>query len=162
MKETIEEKKASRPRFKVAKSYGLLVFRDIINADGRGEIQYLIVRPSYGGKTGVENPNPYFIPKGKKNGDETNEEAAIRGVFEETGIRARIVASLDTVRYRNGRKEIVLFLAKLSGGIVCDDGRCLNHAWENDDVRFVPSDEAKKKLRQEFVAAIESADSMLK
>lgn len=144
---------------RVPRSYGLLVFRIVPFSSGGREIQYLIARPSIGG-TG-ENKNPWYLPKGKKNGSETPRETAIREVYEETGIKARIISQLGLVKYKNGRKEVAIYLAKYTGGIVEEDGSCLKHDWENDDVRFVNSFDAKKMLREEFRGMIDLAEKVI-
>jgi 8-oxo-dGTP diphosphatase len=51
----------------------------------------------------------WSLPKGKLDPGESWEEAAVREVQEETGIRARIVGELDPVHYtdRKGRRKTV-------------------------------------------------------
>src|SRR4051812_28786950 len=51
----------------------------------------------------------WSLPKGKLDPGESWEEAAVREVEEETGVRARIVAELEPSRYRDrkGRPKIV-------------------------------------------------------
>jgi len=51
----------------------------------------------------------WSLPKGKLDAGESWEEAAVREVEEETGVRARIVAELEPSRYRDrkGRPKIV-------------------------------------------------------
>ena len=50
----------------------------------------LVHRPRY---------DDWSFPKGKLDPGETVEEAALREVLEETGIRCRIVRKIDTLRY---------------------------------------------------------------
>ncbi len=50
----------------------------------------------------------WSLPKGKLDPDESFEEAALREVEEETGLRCRLIRELPTVRYdvRGRRKEV--------------------------------------------------------
>lgn len=50
----------------------------------------LVHRPRY---------DDWSFPKGKLDSGETVEEAALREVLEETGIRCKIVSKIDTLRY---------------------------------------------------------------
>ncbi len=158
--EVKEESVVKTPVKQIPRSYGMLVFR--LTEDRRTnakELEYLIARPS-GGKGQV----PYYLPKGGKNEGETAEQAAYREVEEETGLRAKIVAPLGTIRYRNGRKEIELFLGQYTGGTVLSDGSCPAHTrdWENDDVRFVDYFTAMRLLRMEFKEVLVKANKMLR
>lgn len=143
------------------RSYGLLVFRIVPRKDGPNEVQYLIVRPSCG-DIGKKNPNPYYLPKGRQRDGESPQETALREVYEETGIRAKIISPLGLVKYRGGNKEVGIYLAQFTGGNVCDDGRCLQHDWENDDVRFVSEKDARRMLRHEFVEMIDIASKLFR
>jgi 8-oxo-dGTP pyrophosphatase MutT (NUDIX family) len=130
-------------------SYGLIVYREM-----DGVIEYLIARPSSFIR-GRNNNAPYYFPKGGKNEGETFEQAACRETIEETGIEGKIVSDINFVRYLSGRKEIGLYLAEYVSGKVEADGECPQHDWENDDVRFVPFDEAMDLLRDEFKPLLE-------
>jgi 8-oxo-dGTP diphosphatase len=53
----------------------------------------------------------WSFPKGHVESGESNEEAAIREVFEETGLQCKIVMNLPSLEYTNFREERVsLFL----------------------------------------------------
>jgi 8-oxo-dGTP diphosphatase len=62
------------------------------------------------------------LPKGAVVEEETSEDAALREVLEETGIRAEILASLDKIEYffRAGdtliQKEVDFYLMRYRGG----------------------------------------------
>ncbi len=144
---------------KASVSYGLLVFRIVHGVGGARDLEYLVVHPS-GGQPDQEIP--YYLPKGAKEADETGEEAALREVEEETGIRAKIISKLGTVKYRSGRKEVDIFLAQYTGGRVLPDGRCPDHDWENDDARFVSGYDAKQLLRKEFKNLIDQANKIIR
>jgi 8-oxo-dGTP diphosphatase len=47
--------------------------------------------------------NDWSLPKGKHNPGESDEQTALREVWEETGYGARIVGDLGNVRYRDHR-----------------------------------------------------------
>ena len=93
---------------------GGVVFRTV----DRHQVQYAIVhRPAY---------DDWSLPKGKLQPGESEEEAALREVEEETGMRCRMVRTLGTTSYidRKGRPKVVYYwLMRAVGG------------------RFVPSDE---------------------
>ena len=66
-------------------------------------IEVLVVhRPRY---------DDWSLPKGKLDPGETFEQAAVREVQEETGVRARLAQELSPVRYRDrkGRRKIVRY-----------------------------------------------------
>jgi len=72
----------------------------------KGNLRVLVAhRPAY---------DDWSLPKGKADEGETPETTALREVFEETGYRCRIVASLGTTRYRvpGGVKEVDWFAMK--------------------------------------------------
>lgn len=68
----------------------------------------------------------WTFPKGKLDGGETFEEGALREVFEETGMRCRVVRFVGTTHYthRKGRPKIVAY-----------------YLMRADDAEFVPNEE---------------------
>jgi 8-oxo-dGTP pyrophosphatase MutT (NUDIX family) len=86
------------------------------------------------------------LPKGHLDGDETDEQAAIREVREEGGVQARLVESLGDVHYhyrRRGRlisKRVRFFLFEFSSGSPND------HDHEIEDARWLPMAQAVKQL----------------
>jgi 8-oxo-dGTP pyrophosphatase MutT (NUDIX family) len=62
------------------------------------------------------------LPKGAPTGDETTEQAALREVWEETGLRGEIVALLDRIEYffrandKLIRKEVDFYLMRYAEG----------------------------------------------
>ena len=93
----------------------------------------LVHRPRY---------NDWTLPKGKLDAGESFEEAALREVEEETGLRARLVSELPPAHYEvNGRPKIVrywLMNVEDEGDFVPND--------ETDELRWVPLDEAPTLL----------------
>jgi len=60
----------------------------------------------------------WVFPKGHLEAGETPEEAAVREVLEETGIRARVISPLPSTAYVNPkgvRREVVWFLMEGEG-----------------------------------------------
>jgi 8-oxo-dGTP pyrophosphatase MutT (NUDIX family) len=95
----------------------------------------LMARFNRGGKL------EWCIPKGHLEGSETKEQAAVREVFEETGLRAEITQSLGEVNYQfiqNGTKiskTVHVFLMKQTGGELSLEHDPHNEASELEWVR---------------------------
>lgn len=70
----------------------------------------------------TRNKTRWGLPKGAVSQGETSEQAALREVHEETGIRAQIVKPLDTIEYyfRAGdtliHKRVDFYLMRYIGG----------------------------------------------
>jgi 8-oxo-dGTP diphosphatase len=69
--------------------------------DGEGRVA-LVHRPRY---------DDWSLPKGKLDRGESFEEAALREVAEETGVRARLLRELPSAEYRDskGRSKLVRY-----------------------------------------------------
>jgi 8-oxo-dGTP diphosphatase len=103
--------------------------------DGATEI-LVVHRPAY---------DDWSYPKGKLESGEREEDAAIREVEEETGLRCRLERELATTRYRDGRgraKTVRYWLMTPVGG-------ALAPANEVDEARFVPVSQAAQLLTYE-------------
>jgi 8-oxo-dGTP diphosphatase len=103
------------------------------HTEGGGEEILVVHRPAY---------DDWSFPKGKLENGEQEEEAAVREVEEETGLRCRLVRELTTARYRDGRgrpKTVRYWLMEPVSGT-------LAAANEVDDARFVRVDEARALL----------------
>jgi 8-oxo-dGTP diphosphatase len=97
----------------------------------------LVHRPRY---------DDWSLPKGKLDPGEGFEEAALREVEEETGMRCRLGRELGETRYRDhkDRPKVVRYWAM-------DDCRGeFEPNEEVDDLRWVPTDEAKRMLSYDF------------
>ena len=115
----------------------------VIEAGSNGISHVLLVhRPKY---------NDWSFPKGKTEPNETIKDAAIREVWEETGLTCRITRELKSVRYsvenRKGEvapKVVYYFLMEPSSGSLKVDNR------EIDCARWFELDEAKRALTYDF------------
>jgi len=139
---------------KIPVSAGLLVFR----VNNLGIREFLLVHPS----GGYHRKSPYYIPKGKIEEGETEQEAAIRETYEETGITANIVADLGSITYKSKSKKVRGFLAKLTSGEILENGIVDWPDWENDIKRFVPEEVARKLLREEMQVFLDRANAYLR
>ncbi len=101
-------------------------------ADGSDEI-VVVHRPAY---------DDWSFPKGKLEDGEREEDAALREVEEETGLRCRLERELTTTRYRDSRGRPKTVRYWLMSPIAGD----LGAANEVDDARFVPLEEARALL----------------
>ena len=89
----------------------------------------------------------WVLPKGLIDPGETYEQAAVREVVEETGVRARLIAPLGEpeqyVYSRSGTrvfKRVYYFLMTYESGDIAD------HDHEMEEVRWVTFDEADSLL----------------
>lgn len=100
-----------------------------------GCVEVLVVhRPRY---------DDWSLPKGKIDGAETDEDAALREVEEETAVRAELVRELATVRYTDHRgrpKQVRYWLMRVV------DERGLVPSEEVDEARWLPLSEATTLL----------------
>jgi 8-oxo-dGTP diphosphatase len=114
----------------------------VVRPDGKVA---LVHRPKY---------DDWSLPKGKLDPGETWEEAALREVEEETGLRCRLVRELPSTEYEaSGRPKLVRYweMEPLEGEFAP------NH--EVDELRWLPPEEATSLLSyehdRELLAALE-------
>ncbi|WP_205762199.1 NUDIX hydrolase [Arthrobacter mobilis] len=91
----------------------------------------------------------WCLPKGHPENDETNEEAAVREIEEETGIKGRVLATLGSIDYwftvsgHRVHKTVHHFLLTATGGELTIDN---DPDHEAVDVAWVPLAELGKRL----------------
>ena len=101
--------------------------------DGDGRV-VLVHRPQY---------DDWTLPKGKLDAGESFENAALREVEEETGLRCRLVRELPSIEYPDakGRRKIVRYwLMEIDADVGFVPGD------EVDELRRLPPDEALQLL----------------
>jgi len=120
------------PEAAEVKASGGVVWR----RDERGLEVALVHRPRY---------DDWSFPKGKLDAGEGWEEAALREVEEEVGLRCRLGHELPPTSYRDnkGRSKVVRYwmMEPLGGEFVPSD--------EVDEIRWLPASEAAKLLSYE-------------
>ncbi len=87
----------------------------------------------------------WSLPKGKLDAGETFEEAALREVEEETGLRGSLVRELPSTRYRDNKnrpKIVRYWVMEAEGGEFEPND-------EVDELRWLPLDEAAETLTYE-------------
>jgi 8-oxo-dGTP diphosphatase len=105
--------------------------------DGATGVEVLVVhRPRY---------DDWTFPKGKREPGETDEECALREVFEETGLRCALEEELPPTTYvdHDGRPKLVRYwrVRVVSGDLVPND--------EADEARWLPPPAAAALLTYE-------------
>ena len=102
------------------KACGVIPFRFI-----EGIKEYLIL---------LQTNNFWSFPKGHMEPGETEEMAALRELYEETGLNARLISGIKAVSEYDMHpleriKQVVLFLGEAYGDIVLQEAEVLNHKW---------------------------------
>lgn len=121
---------------KVKTSAGGVLFEK--RGDG---IRVVLIKPAYG--------HVLTLPKGEIDEGETEEEAALREVREETGLRGKIIDKLDSVTYwyflkRENvkyRKTVHYFMMRFV------DGNIEDHDHEVEEVFWMSLEDARKSVR---------------
>jgi len=86
------------------------------------------------------------LPKGTPDAGESLEEAAVREVGEETGLRVAIGAKIDTIEYWFAREGVRYHKFVHHYLMVPTGGSLEDHDWEYDRVEWLPVEEACKTM----------------
>jgi 8-oxo-dGTP pyrophosphatase MutT (NUDIX family) len=109
------------------------------------EREVIVIVPK---RRGAQGDEVLGLPKGHLDGDETELEAAVREVREETGVVAEPVEKLGEISYtyeRRGQpidKRVVFYLLRYRSGD-------LAHDHEIEQVRWMPLEQAVRSLTYE-------------
>lgn len=118
------------------KSAGTLLYKKIDN-----KYYVVIVHPS----GPMNRNNPWSIPKGKIEENESIEDAARRETKEETGVVAGELYYLGSIRYKSrSAKTVHCYAGKLP-----DDAEPKSVSWETDEVKLSELSEAKQLLHKD-------------
>ncbi|HVE84342.1 MAG TPA: NUDIX domain-containing protein [Myxococcales bacterium] len=104
-----------------------------------GRVEYLAVRSS--------DDTRWVLPKGHIEDGESEEEAAIREVREESGVAAEVIWPLGELRYRRGKKKVraCFFLMRATA---------IGEAAERRAKRWEPRGEMRKLLERPEVGEL--------
>ena len=111
----------------------------LVRRGEKGPEVAVIHRPKY---------EDWSLPKGKLDGDESYEQAALREVEEETGMQAELGPELGSIHYRDrkGRTKLVRYwLMRVTGGE-------FRPGPEVDELRWLAPDAARELLSYEHDA----------
>lgn len=101
------------------KSCGVIPFRW-----SSGEKEYLIL---------LQTNNCWSFPKGHMEASETEEQTALRELFEETGLHARLIPGQRALSEYDippcTRKQVVLFLGEAEGTVIPQETEIIQHRW---------------------------------
>ncbi len=95
-----------------------------------------------------DDPERWVLPKGHVEHGETDREAAIREVHEESGVWARVVEDLEPLRYRAGQRQVTVQMFRMEAigrGRRSDAGR--GHHWSTYPVPDGP--DGRSRLHDE-------------
>src|SRR5690349_4708086 len=115
----------------------------VVIRENAGSWEVAVIRP--------HGRNLWALPKGHVDPGETPEQTAVREVWEETGLRATLVAPLGEIRYvyqfRGQRifKRVHFFLFRYQSGVLGDIQHA-GHRVEVDETRWVPLQRAAALL----------------
>jgi 8-oxo-dGTP pyrophosphatase MutT (NUDIX family) len=109
----------------------------IVRRGEQGHEVLLVHRPRY---------DDWSFPKGKRDGDESDEETACREVLEETGLAPVLGRELGEARYRDNRRRPKVVRYWLMSPDPDDPGPGFTPNHEVDELRWCSTDEAARLL----------------
>jgi tRNA nucleotidyltransferase (CCA-adding enzyme) len=125
---------------KQTKSCGVIIFRE-------NPLEYLLVEQSFS--------KLWNFPKGHMNNNETEHETALREVFEETGLKVKILEGFrEIISYNESKiahKTVVMFIGKpLSDKVIIPHDEISNFAWLNykDAINKIKFDNSREMLQK--------------
>lgn len=81
----------------------------------------------------LQTNNCWSFPKGHMEAGETEDQTALRELFEETGLLVRLISDQIAVSEYDippyTRKQVVLFLGEVDGNVIPQESEVLNHKW---------------------------------
>jgi len=117
----------------------------VLAADGSPRVA-VIGRRNRGGRI------DWCVPKGHPEGNETIEQAALREVFEETGLEVKILEALGSIHYEFSTPSAIIsktvhhFLMEQTGGTLTIEN---DPDKEAVDIRWIPLDLLAEELTHE-------------
>lgn len=108
-----------------------------------GATEYLIVQAK-------PDPRHWVIPKGHLESGESPEDAAIREIREETGVIARIVATLGVLEFefRGQAVTSVIYLLEYLGHTLSQEDRALNWGSYEETRQLLTFPDTRQMLRR--------------
>ncbi len=129
-------------------SAGVLLYRHVAS-----ELEVLLVHPSGNYNRG----KPWGIPKGLLDPGETEEQAARRETWEETGVRVGELVSLGSADYTKSKKRVFAFAC-----LAAPDCEPYCASWEIDQALFVTLSVARNCIHPDQAIFLERLEELLR
>lgn len=130
----------SKPKLVLEKSAGAVVFHRAAPGNRAGQVEYLLLRASH-----------WEFPKGLVDAHESEQDAAVREVREETGLEITLVPNFrETIQYFYRRKESAALVKKQVIYFLGEaQGRDHRISWEHQEARWATYDQALELVQYE-------------
>ena len=108
-----------------------------------GERQYLLVEAK-------GRPGEWVLPKGHIDGTETPEEAAVREVEEESGVRARVVDVAGESDYKSADEDVraIFYVMEYEGESDAEEDRKIRWSSLEDGLPLLSFEESRRIVRR--------------